>query len=100
MTAAAEPARAIGHQRRSPNAQQVGPWLLPAREVPHAAALAARVRLVRQPAATALPAAERADDGAIEGADVGDVSRPRRRGAGRGLVVGVARWSSGCRWWW
>ena len=44
-----------------------------------------------------LPAAERADDGAIEDADVGDVSRPRRRGAGRGLVVGVAWWSSGWR---
>lgn len=38
-----------------------------------------------------LAAAERADDGVIDGADVGDVIRPRRRGAGRGLVVGVAR---------
>ena len=45
-----------------------------------------------------LAAAERADDGAMEDADVGDVSRPRRRGAGRGLVVGVARCSSGRRW--
>ena len=62
MTAAAEPARAIGHQRRSPNAQQVGPWLLPARAVPHAAALAARVRLVRQPAATAGARSARIDD--------------------------------------
>ena len=37
------------------------------------------------------------DDGVIEDADVRDVIRPRRQGAGRGLVVGVARWSSGCR---
>src|SRR3954454_16242350 len=44
-----------------------------------------------------LAAAERADDRVIEGADVGDVSRPRRRGAGRGLVVGVAACSSGRR---
>ena len=44
-----------------------------------------------------LAAAERADDRVIEDADVGDVSRPRRRGAGRGLVVEVARWSLRCR---
>lgn len=44
-----------------------------------------------------LAAAEHAEDGAIENADVWDVSRPRRRGAGRGLVVGVARCSSGRR---
>ena len=44
-----------------------------------------------------LAAAERADVGVVQDADVGDVSRPRRRGAGRGLVVGVARCSSGCR---
>src|SRR4051812_14990540 len=44
-----------------------------------------------------LPAAQDDDVGAIEGADVGDVIRPRRRGAGRGLVVVVARCSSGCR---
>ena len=48
--------------------------------------------------ASVLPAAERADDGASAGADVGDVIRPRRHGAGRGLVVGVAGWSSGWRW--
>ena len=46
-----------------------------------------------------LPAAERADDGASAGADVGGMSRPRRHGAGRGLVGGVAGWSSGWRWW-
>jgi hypothetical protein len=50
-------------------------------------------------AAELLAATERVDDRVIEGADVWDVSRPRRRGAGRGLVVGVARWSSGCRCW-
>jgi transcriptional regulator with XRE-family HTH domain len=44
-----------------------------------------------------LSAAEHADGRVIELSDVGGVSRPRRRGAGRGLVVGVARWSSGCR---
>src|SRR3954469_19740785 len=44
-----------------------------------------------------LAAAERADDRAVQDADVGDVSRPRRRGAGRGLVVEVARCSSGRR---
>jgi hypothetical protein len=44
-----------------------------------------------------LAAAEGADDRAVRDADAGDVSRPRRRGAGRGLVVGVARWSSGRR---
>jgi hypothetical protein len=44
-----------------------------------------------------LGAAEYADDGVIQDADVGDMSRPRRRGAGRGLVVEVARWSSGRR---
>lgn len=44
-----------------------------------------------------LAAAESADDGVIEDADVGDVIRPRRQGAGRGLVVGVARCPSGCR---
>src|SRR3954469_5700044 len=44
-----------------------------------------------------LPAAEHADGCAVEVSDGGDVSRPRRRGAGRGLVVGVAAWSSGCR---
>jgi hypothetical protein len=43
-----------------------------------------------------LAAAEHADDRVIEDADVGDVSRPRRRGAGRGLVVRVARWSAWC----
>ena len=31
-----------------------------------------------------LAAAERADDDVVDGADVGDVGRPRRRGAGRG----------------
>ena len=43
-----------------------------------------------------LPATDGADDGAIDGADVCNVRRPRRRGAGRGLVGGVAVWSS--RW--
>lgn len=37
-----------------------------------------------------LTAAERADGGVVDGADGRGVSRPRRRGAGRGLVVGVA----------
>ncbi|WP_300014904.1 hypothetical protein, partial [Pseudonocardia sp.] len=42
-----------------------------------------------------LAAAEGDDGGVIGGDDVVGVSRPRRRGAGRGLVVGVARsWSS------
>lgn len=45
-----------------------------------------------------LAAAGRADDGVVDDADVGDVSRPRRRGAGRGLVVAVARCPSGRRW--
>ena len=44
-----------------------------------------------------LPAAGRADDGVVQDADVGDVIRPRRRGAGRGLIGGVAGWSSGWR---
>ena len=44
-----------------------------------------------------LPAIERADGGAVGGADVSEVGRPRRWGAGGGVVVGVAWWSSG--WW-
>jgi hypothetical protein len=44
-----------------------------------------------------LAAVERADVGVIDGADVRGVRKPRRRGAGRGLVVMVAAWSS---WWW
>ena len=40
-----------------------------------------------------LPAAERADDGAIECEDVDDVIRPRRLVAGRGLVGLVPGWS-------
>jgi hypothetical protein len=36
-------------------------------------------------------AVEDADDGVVERADVGDVIRPRLRGAGRGLVVVVVR---------
>ncbi|HZD15327.1 MAG TPA: hypothetical protein VE196_09425 [Pseudonocardiaceae bacterium] len=43
-----------------------------------------------------LTAAEEADDGVVGGADVVEVSRPRRRGAGRGLVGVVAAWPS--RW--
>ncbi|MFZ0121781.1 MAG: hypothetical protein WAL99_20560, partial [Pseudonocardiaceae bacterium] len=42
-----------------------------------------------------LAAAERADGCAVDGADGRGVSGPRRWGAGRGLVVGVAGWSSG-----
>lgn len=42
-----------------------------------------------------LAAVEDDDGGVIDGDDVVEVSRPRRQGAGRGLVVGVARcWSS------
>jgi putative transposase len=45
-----------------------------------------------------LTAAERADGGAVDGADGRGMDGPRRWGAGRGLVVGVAWWSSGWRW--
>jgi hypothetical protein len=43
-----------------------------------------------------LAAIDLEDDGVTRDADIGDMSRPRRQGAGRGLVVKVARWSS---WW-
>ncbi len=49
--------------------------------------------------ARVLAADEGADGGVVDGVDGGGVGRPRRRGAGRGLVVGVACWSSGWRWW-
>jgi hypothetical protein len=46
-----------------------------------------------------LPAIEDAEDGAVEGADVRKIRRPRRRGAGRGLVGVVAGLSPGwCGW--
>ena len=44
-----------------------------------------------------LAAAEGDDGGVMDGDDVVDVSRPRRQGAGRGLVVELARSSLLCR---
>jgi len=41
-----------------------------------------------------LLAVEIAEGGVVEGTDVGNVIRPRRRGARQGLVVVVARWPS------
>ena len=58
------------------------------------AALTPRMGVVR---CGVLPAVKRDDVAAVDGDDVVDVPRPRRLGAGRGLVVGVAVWWSGCR---